>query len=410
MNKKSPLVRAFFLSYNSFDMNNKSLISELRIISQFKNLSEEEMLAISQVCLKTPLRKDDILFKEGDKADSVYLLVDGKVDIWKDYTSDTKDLLASQYKGHIVGEMAVIDELTRSATVIAGQDMITYRIERDDFINLLQRLPELSFEFMKSISMLVRLSNENFVNELREKNIKLEKTNRKILQMQDELVKKERLSIVGQFSSMILHDLRNPISVIKGYSDILQLKYNDPEKVKSYAGFIQREALALNSLAGEMLDYSRGDIRLNLSITELDELIESVFSNIKRKLTNSNIILKHNIEFKGPVLLDYDRIFRVLVNICENSYKALYDKGTITINIFKESEQYIIEIIDDGDGISREYLGKIFDPFTSFSKAGGTGLGMVIVKNIVEAHEGTVTVESEQHLGTTVLIKLPLKG
>lgn len=390
-------------------MKNKNVIDQLRNLAQFKNLSEKEMNTISQVCLKTHLNKGDILFEEGDRADSVYLLVEGFVEIWKGYQSIKRDLLAHQYNGHIVGEMAVIDELTRSATVIAGEEMISYRIERDDFISLLQRLPELSFEFMKSISMLVRQSNENFVNELREKNIKLEKTNKKILQMQDELVKKERLSIVGQFSTMILHDLRNPITVIKGYSDILQTKCHDSEKVKTYAGSIQREALALNSLASEMLDYSRGDIRLNLSIIELDLLINSVFSNIRKKLLNDKINLTKKINFKGPVLLDYDRVFRVLVNICENSRKALYDGGNITIEIVEEKENYTIKVIDDGDGINSEYLGKIFDPFTSFSKAGGTGLGMLIVKNIIEAHDGTVAVESEEQLGTTVILKLPLK-
>jgi signal transduction histidine kinase len=397
------------LSYNKFTMTNEDITNHLRIISQFKNLAKDEIDAISRVCIFTPLEKGDILFSEGDTADSVYLLIEGFVDIWKGYNSIKRDILAKQHKGNIVGEMAVIDELTRSATVIAGEKMISYRIERDDFIRLLQRLPELSFEFMKSISMLVRRSNENFVNELRDKNIKLEKTNRKILDMQDELVKKERLSIVGQFSSMILHDIRNPISVIRGYSDILQIKNDDPEKVKTYAASIQKEAISLNSLAGEMLDYSSGDIRLNLSITELDELVDSVFTNIRRKILNDNILLNKSVSFTGPVLLDYDRIFRVLVNLCENSRKALYRGGSISIDISELDDCYVIKVIDDGDGISHEFLDKIFDPFTSFSKAGGTGLGMVIVKNIIEAHEGLVSVESEEHLGTTVIISLPLK-
>ncbi|MBI9099948.1 MAG: cyclic nucleotide-binding domain-containing protein [Spirochaetaceae bacterium] len=391
-------------------MNTEKITNHLRIISQFKNLAIEEIDAISKVCIYAPFHKDEILFSEGDKADSVYLLIEGFVEIWKDFKSPTSDKLATQKSGNIVGEMAVIDELTRSATVVAGADMISYRIGRDDFISLLQRLPELSFEFMKSISMLVRMSNENFVSELRDKNSKLEKTNKKILQMQDELVKKERLSIVGQFSSMILHDIRNPVSVIKGYSDILLTKNISPEKVKNYAGAIQKEALSLNSLAGEMLDYSRGEIRLNLTITELDKLIEEVFSNIKKKLLNNTIKLESSIDYCGPVLLDYDRIFRVLVNLCDNSRKALYDGGTIKIEITGNDSFYHIRVIDDGDGINPENLDKIFDPFTSFSKAGGTGLGMLIVKNIIEAHEGTVNVLSEEHLGTTVIINLPMRN
>lgn len=388
-------------------MKSETNIEQLRIISQFSDLNIEELREISEVCISSSLEKGDILFSEGDKADSVYLLIDGFVEIWKDYSSDKRDILARQYKGNIVGEMAVIDELTRSATVIAGEKMESFRIKRIDFIRLLRQLPELSFEFMKSISMLVRKSNENFVNELRDRNIMLEKTNRKILQMQDELVKKERLSIIGQFSSMILHDIRNPVSVIKGYSDILLTKNTDPEKVRNYAGAIQKEAISLNSLAGEMLDYSRGEIRLNLSLTDLNNLIDDVISNIRKKNPGNEIKIEKSINYSKLVLIDYDRIFRVLVNLCDNSRKALYDGGTLQIEVSPKGDYYQIRVIDDGDGINPELLGKIFDPFASFSRAGGTGLGMLIVKNIIEAHEGTVSVESKEHLGTTVSIMLP---
>ena len=166
----------------------------------------------------------------------------------------------------------------------------------------------------------------------------------------------------------------------------------------------------LNSLAGEMLDYSRGDIRLNLSIIELDELVENVFSNISRKILNNRIQLHGKVQYTGPVLLDYDRVFRVLVNLCENSRKALYEGGNITIEILEKTRSFEIRVIDDGNGISPQLMDKIFDPFTSFSKSGGTGLGMLIVKNIIEAHEGTVLVDSDEHLGTTVTISLPLRN
>ncbi len=209
---------------------------------------------------------------------------------------------------------------------------------------------------------------------------------------------------------MILHDIRNPVSVIKGYSDILLVKNTDPEKVKNYASAIQKEAMALNSLAGEMLDYSRGDIRLNLAIIELDELVDNVFFNINRKILNNNIQLHKNIQYIGPVLLDYERLYRVLVNLCDNSRKALYDGGNITIEILEKTSTFEIKVIDDGYGISPELMDKIFEPFISFSKSGGTGLGMLIVKNIIEAHEGFVSVESDEHLGTTVTISLPMRS
>ena len=118
------------MAYNKLVMVNKNITNQLRIISQFKNLRMEEIKAISQVCILLPFEKGEIIFTEGDKANSVYLLIEGYVEIWKDFHNVKKDMLARQNKGHIVGEMAVIDELTRSATVIAGEKMITYSIKR----------------------------------------------------------------------------------------------------------------------------------------------------------------------------------------------------------------------------------------------------------------------------------------
>lgn len=389
-------------------MEKEFFLQKLKIISQFSGLKSRDLEEIAKVCHYKTFKRGEILFNEGDDADSVYLLIDGSVEIWKDYGGGERDILAKQNTGHIVGEMAVIDELTRSATVIADNETATFMIKRDDFIILLQKLPELSFEFMKSISMLVRKSNENFINELQERNLKLEKTNRKILQIQNELVKKERLSTVGQFSSMILHDLRNPISVIKGYSDILQMKDCTQEEVHKFASAIQKEAMNLNNLANEMLDFSRGEIRLNLSVTDLEELIDNVIVWMKRKLTDSSIVIEKNIGYSGPVLIDYDRIFRVLLNLGDNSRKALLGDGLITISTSADQNAFTISVTDDGAGMDKEQLSKIFEPFTSFSRTGGTGLGMVIVKNIVEAHKGSIKVESEVHLGTTVSIIIPV--
>lgn len=382
-------------------------IDKLRIITQFSELGSENLKAIAEVCTLHQFKSGDILFQEGEEADSVYLLIEGFVEIWKNYRTGQRDILAKQETGNIVGEMAVIDELKRSATVIAGIDMEILKINRTDFINLLKHLPDLSFEFMKSISMLVRKSNENFINELEERNKTLEKKNRKILQMQDELVQKERLSTVGQFSSMILHDLRNPISVIKGYSDILQIKDCSEEEVKKYSAAIQRETMNLNGLAGEILDFSRGEIRLNLAVTDLNKLLDSVIEIIQRRITGNKIEIEKKLSFSEPILLDYDRFLRVLVNLCDNSRKALYKGGKITIETLSDGKDCLIRVVDDGDGMEKEQLEKVFEPFTSFARSGGTGLGMVIVKNIVEAHKGSILIESERHLGTSVTISLP---
>jgi len=256
----------------------------------------------------------------------------------------------------------------------------------------------------------VRASNDSFVSELRDRNAELIRANTELKDAHKQLVRQERLSSLGKFSSMIIHDLRNPLSVIKGYADLLELKLEGQSSdLHKYASQIRRETSRLTGLTNEWLDYSRGEIRLVYSPVTVEELFSQLKENVEARLNAKNIRVNWNIGFNGTALLDLDRMLRVMVNLTDNACKACSRGGSIDISAESDSVNMLIKVKDNGIGMNQETLNHVFEPFYSTSDRGGTGLGMHIVKTVVEAHVGTVDVQSTPGGGTEITLSIPLR-
>jgi len=379
----------------------------LRNIRFFKELKDEDIRNIAGYCSDVTFSGEKILFYEGDPADKFYIVMNGEVEIWKSFDTEDADMLAIHGEGHLFGEMAIIDRMPRSATARARGKVNLLQIKENDFQRMVREKTSVAFSIIRSLSSMVRKSNETFLEDLKARNTELEKSNNELKEAQEELIKQERLSNLGKFSSMILHDLRNPISVIKAYAQLLEKDTSLSEKTGTYISNISFEIERLNSLANELLDYSRGDIRLNLSIVTIDDLFSHLEASIKRRFSGKNISLKLENHCKDPVLFDNDRIIRVMMNLAENARKAIHKAGCICISAVKEDSflKFIIE--DDGEGMTEDTQKHIFEPFYSSSKSGGTGLGMVIVRNVINAHEGDMEIRSSPGKGTKITISLP---
>ena len=381
----------------------------LRDIPFFKDLTDEDIENIAGYSSDTLFKAGEILFFEGDKADNFYIVMDGEVEVWKSYGQDDADMLAVHGKGHLFGEMALIDNLPRSATVKARNDVILLQIKEEDFDRMIREKATVAFSIIRSLSAMVRKSNETFLEDLKAKNEKLEIANKNLREAQEELIRQERFSNLGKFSSMILHDLKNPISIIKAYAQMLKGDESLPERTIKYISNIHNEVERLNNLANELLDYSRGDIRLNMNIVNIDDFLSRLKTSIESRFANKNINLKFENSCKNPVLLDYERFFRVLMNLAENARKAMGKKGIFSISVTEDHSFITFIVQDNGEGMDKETMKHIFEPFYSSSKSGGTGLGMVIVKNVVEAHDGHMEVESTPGRGTKISITIPAK-
>ncbi|MBA7555924.1 Adaptive-response sensory-kinase SasA [subsurface metagenome] len=311
-------------------------------------------------------------------------------------------------QGHLFGEMALIDELPRSATVLAKEPTRLFYIDRDDFHTIIQDNSKIAISILKSVSAMVRKSNEYFVDNLRERARELEKTNQALQEAQEELLLKDRLSTLGKFSSLILHDIRNPLSILRSMAEMIVLNSSERKKVERNAKKIISEADRLNQIASELLDYSRGEIRLNMSIVNLDSFFNRLLEAVGEKFQARDITVTTEISISEPVIMDEQRMFRVFFNLADNARKAMPQGGKFSIKAFKADQTFKVEVADTGVGMDLSIQKKIFDPFFSHSDQRGTGLGMSIVKSIIEAHHGTLFVSSKPNRGTTFRVTLPL--
>ncbi len=381
----------------------RELAELLKKVYFFRGLSGEELESIHLASHEACFQPGEVIFREGAEADRFYIVLAGAVEVWKG-----NDLLAVHTAGHLFGEMALIDELPRSATVIARETTRLAYIGRADFQQIIRRNSQVAISIIRSVSDMVRTSNEHFLESLRARNLELERANQALREAQEELLRKERLSTLGKFSSLILHDIRNPISVLRSLAELILLAIDDRERVQRNARKIIAESDRLNQLASELLDYSRGDIRLNPAIVRLGEFFDRLRETVQERFQARGIGIRLDIEFPGPAILDENRLFRVFLNLADNAWKAMPKGGELRIRVWKDGGTLRAEVSDTGVGMTPEVQEKIFTPFFSSSEMGGTGLGMAIVKSIIEAHHGTVTFSSELNKGTTFRLCLPL--
>jgi len=385
----------------------KNYTQFLKNIELFQGLSNEDLERISDLCHEEQFQAGEIIFQEGVVPDRFYIVMKGKVEVWKDYGTPFQDILALRGEGASFGEMALIDDLPRSATIRTAESTQVLFQHKKDFHRILEENHQISMAIMRSVSFMVRQSNETFINGLRDKNQKLEQAYEEIKQAQKELLRSERLSTLGKFASMILHDLRNPLSILKGYGEMLQFQKEQPEKVVFLSQKILNEADRLNRMVGELLDYSRGDIRLNLSPVSLGSFFMKIRESLLPTFEKRKIEILIDCRVDEPILMDQERMSRVIYNLSDNARKAMPKGGRLDIRAFTEKNEVVFEISDNGVGMTPEVKEKMFEPFYSSSTQGGTGLGTIIVSNVIEAHGGRLEVESEVDQGTKIRLFVP---
>lgn len=383
-------------------------IEFLRNIYFFHSLPEESLSKILALCTVRSYVKGDILFFEDMPGDSFFIVLDGELEIWKRYGQNDGVLFAVTGKGQPVGEMALIDNRPRSATVRARSATRVFVIKAADFQDLLRTDNSTCIALLRSVTMMVRRSNESHLSDLDRQNRELTRANAELKAAQDELALRERLSVIGRFSSLILHDIRNPLSALRSRVELLKINHLDEQYFQEAIQKIGSDINRMEMLAAEFLDYARGELRLQMSVCDIGALLSRLAETIQPKLEKYGVELLTKNEVQKPVILDAERMLRALVNACENACKAMPSGGSLTVSASCGGDELLLAVTDTGTGMAPEVLEHLFEPFYSVSPAGGTGLGMLIIKSVVDAHHGTVSIVSREGEGTTVSIRLPL--
>ncbi len=223
---------------------------------------------------------------------------------------------------------------------------------------------------------------------------------------QAELVKSERLAAIGELAGMVGHDLRNPLTGIKNSAYFLKKKGTgiSPTQAREMLETINKCVDYSNKIVNDLLDYSR-EVHLETKEESPKKLLaESLsFLELPEKIETQNL-LKDN----PTIRVDSDKIKRVFINLIKNAADAMPNGGKISIDSKQVDGSLELSFSDTGSGISEEILPKLFSPLFT-TKAQGMGFGLAICKRIVEAHGGTIAVETVKKKGTTFTLTLPIE-
>jgi signal transduction histidine kinase/CRP-like cAMP-binding protein len=222
-----------------------------------------------------------------------------------------------------------------------------------------------------------------------------------------EMVKSESMTAVGRMASSVIHDIKSPMSTIKLSAQLLKRKAKDEESSK-LVDEITNQIDRLVKMAQEVLDFSRGVSQMNARPIKFNEFLSSVLWFLKNDYENKKIELLNESKFDGEIEIDADKMTRVILNIAGNAADAMPDGGKFYVRSHEETGRLIIELEDTGSGMPEEIRKHVFEPFVTYGKKHGTGLGMAIVKKIIDDHHGDIKIESRVAKGTKMVVALPL--
>jgi two-component system sensor histidine kinase HydH len=225
--------------------------------------------------------------------------------------------------------------------------------------------------------------------------------------LQDEIRRQEKLAAIGGLAAGVAHEIRNPLSSIKGLATFFGEQFEDGSEAKDAAGVMVNEVDRLNRVITELLDFSK-PTDLKRQTTELAALLTRSLQLIQQDTINRGIKVNVDIdENVCPVHVDPDRLTQCLLNLYLNAIQAMPDGGIMSLNCTMDAQSHVlIRIKDTGNGIPADDLSKIFNPYFT-TKGKGTGLGLAIVHKIVEAHHARIKVESTAGKGSTFILQIP---
>ena len=332
------------------------------------------------------LNAGEVIFREGDPGDLMYLVGQGSVKISKSGRGGQQETLGFIKSGNFFGEMALLDGEPRSAMATAAESTLLGTVDEPTFQHILALAPSrLHMNFLRSVTERLRSVNSHFITEI---------------------MRSERLSLVGAMANSIIHDLKNPICIVRCCSDLIAQDSTDP-RVRELTAMTDKAINGMLAMTQELLDYARGSTSLACENVSIWRLLDELNQQSLRLLPGHNIQFAKNIRYDGNVFVDLPRFTRVLANLIKNAREAMPSGGILTISTDLVHGQVVIRISDTGTGIPAELLPKLFEPFVTHGKSHGTGLGMAIAKSVITAHKGKISVASVQGNGTTVDIRLP---
>jgi signal transduction histidine kinase len=349
--------------------NNGGRIQETEY-SEEDEKRDKKRLKIAQDCLMTKFLKtsENIVIKDE---------LPGIIDLLGQETIDCIKIHLELFDGEVLVPVFVDDKL--SFFIILGE-----KLSGDMFTN-------------EDIKLLETISDQTAIA-IKNANLYVEKVN------------SERLASMGMMSATFAHEVRNPLTSIKTFAQLMPERHNDPEFNSTFSKIVVNEIERVDGLIRDLLHFSSGKVLPSMDDIDITALIDEVleYQKIKLELERRKIsVEKIYRDVKINIMGDLKKLRQAFINIISNGCQAMGENGILKVNINPNGRNVDILISDTGEGISREDISRIFEPFYT-TKSLGIGLGLAISKKIIEDHGGNIKVKSELSKGTTFVVSLPV--
>jgi signal transduction histidine kinase/putative methionine-R-sulfoxide reductase with GAF domain len=217
----------------------------------------------------------------------------------------------------------------------------------------------------------------------------------------------ERLTTIGRMLSGVVHDLRTPLTLIGGYATLMAGQGDHEERAR-HAQAITRQIDVMSAMTRDLLAFARGESSLLVRKVYVDRFMAEMRAYLEREFEGTGVCLEVRSGYKGVARFDESKLLRVFHNIARNAREAMPRGGTFSVGSTKQGTLLEFSFADTGAGIPADVAGRVFEPFVTSGKQGGTGLGLAMVKRIAEEHRGEVSFESAPGRGTTFTFRLPM--
>ena len=371
-------------------------------------LKIEDLEFLGSIVNFRTLAAGEVIYQQGDAAEAFYAIEKGHIEVISESLGAPEVIANFSRRGDYFGEVALITDGPRSATVKTVTESKLLVLTRKDFLNLETDNPGIFNEVAEILSRGTRYNDSHFAETILRKNEQLAHALDELEEAQEELLRRERLSLVGKLASGIIHDLKKPMTCISGYAQLLGGKSVTDERRKRYGYKITQEVHRLVDMINEILQFARGEQKIVCTRVNIDDWLSEILGILHREFEDGRINFQKKIELDERLHIDSEKFKSVFFNIAANAITAMPEGGTFQFACSRQSQNARLEFIDTGVGMSAETASHVFEDFFSQAKD-GTGLGMAIVKRIVEAHQGTIEVESELGKGTKYTVLLPLE-
>jgi len=361
----------------------------------------EELIANSQVRSYTP---DSILCHENATEDRFYMILEGDAEVTKVINNAESRRLKTLGPGDFFGEMAIIHNAPRAATVTAKTDLTTLELDKAGFDRVLRNSSSVAMALVSEISERLRENDQMAVDDLRMRASELARAYQKLAE--HELARRE-------FLTNIAHELRTPLMVASGYLQMMQKGSMDSDQLSTGIDAISRNVQQIVSLVNDILFLQEMELVLpEFQAVDMNQVVQTVVDKYMSKAEERNVTLRFSPSSSLPLISgDSKSLERALMALVDNAIKFSPKGGDVPIQFDQKEEDVFVSVVDQGIGIEKENMPRIFDRFYHLEKSGddlfgGIGLGLAITRQVIEQHHGKLKVESKSGEGSTFTLSL----